>query len=263
MGNCCQLFCAEFRYPFFGLEEVNGTLDLDKTFRLNEHSNGLIKLLKFALFAWVTASFIHAWITRGYPAVFMAFLTHWTVSFQIAYLGSSFLLSLFGGPRWLVNFAWLQYSLAVVFGVGVVLVFWFTEYDTNNFVLDYWQVFAHGGSFLITFFDGYFINQTPMRLKHCLYIQLWATLFVAWSIIFTVAGIDNPFKDDDESQGLYKILDWEEDPSSAAIVSAVMIIVVLPVNDIIFWSITLCCRYYVEEKDGDNAEIDETTMLLH
>lgn len=255
MGNCCKLFCAEFRYPFFGLEELNGTLDLDKTFRLNESSNVFIKLLKFVLFAWVTASFVYAWITRGYPAQFMFFLTHWTVLFQCVYLGLSFLSSLLGGPRWLVNFTWLQYSLAVVFGLIVVLMFWILEYDPVNFALHYWQFFAHGGSFLITFFDGYFINRTPMRLKHCLYLQLWGCIFVGWTILFTVAGFDNPFKDDDESQALYKILDWEENPTLAGIVSAVVILVALPLFGNLLWGVTLCCRYYVDE-DGDSPKVD-------
>mmetsp|Transcript_28270 Transcript_28270/g.41769 ORF Transcript_28270/g.41769 Transcript_28270/m.41769 type:complete len:278 (+) Transcript_28270:40-873(+) len=260
MGSCCSRYCADLRYSFFAVDEPGyGKIDLDKTFWLNDQSTWYITLIKLAIFLLITVSFIHAWITRGYepPIFFLAYLTHWTVVFQSVYFACSFLCTVW--PKtWLVNSAWLMYSLGINNGLIVFIIFWATEYNPDSYVLDYWQVSAHGIFFLLTFLDGMLINRTPIRVKHVLWTQLWGLLFVIWTIIFTVAGIDNPFKPDDESQALYNVLDWENNPGFAAGLSAILLLVGVPLIHSMFWTFSLCRRCYIEEEDnGGNVEMEQ------
>lgn len=151
-----------------------------------------------------------------------------------------------------------MYPLSVVNGFIVFLLFWLTEFDPVNFDLDYWQICAHGGIFLATFLEGFVINRIPIRNKHMFWVMLWGFLFIAWTLIFTVTGIDNPYKGDDESQALYKILDWETKPALAAGVAAGVVLVAIPVLHILFWTLLLCRRAYVTEgKDETNVEMEQ------
>lgn len=259
MRSCYSRFCADWRYSFFAVEEKPdyGTVDLDKSFCLNDSSSWYAKLIKLAIFLWATASFIYAWSIALVPSFFLAYLTNWTALFQIVYLGFSFLCTL--SPQdWIVKAAWLMYSLSVVNGFIVFVLYWATEYNPNSYTLTYWQIVAHGVIFLATFLDGFLINRTPIRMKHMFWVMLWGILFIIWTIIFTVAGIDNPDKDDDKSQALYNILDWETKPAMSAGVSVGVVFVAFPVVHTLFWTLLLCRRVYVtNEGDCGNVEIKQ------
>mmetsp|Transcript_10700 Transcript_10700/g.16396 ORF Transcript_10700/g.16396 Transcript_10700/m.16396 type:complete len:279 (+) Transcript_10700:137-973(+) len=258
MGGCCSRLCKDLRLPFFALEEEPyGTIDLDKSFCLNEHSTCFIKFLKLIIFGFVFGFYIHSFVTRPFPYFFMAYLTNWQVLFQVVYLFCSLCTTLFSNaPQWTVRSAWLMASLQLVFGLIVTSLFWTTEYNPD-YGIDFYTLNSHLTTFVLCLIETFLINRVPVRLKHTPFVMLWAALFVAWTIIFTVLGIDNPGKPDDVSQALYVILDWEEKPTMAAIVSVLVVFVGIPLVQLLFWALSLCRRCYVEEEESNDIALEQ------
>lgn len=69
--------------------------------------------------------------------------------------------------------------------------------------------------------------------------------------------MDNPLKDDDESNALYNILDWDESPLQAAIVSCVVVFLSFPLFTTFLWGLSLVGRRYVEKEQPPSYDFDE------
>jgi len=256
MGSSFSRMCKDLRLPFFALEEEPyGTIDLDKSFRLKENRTCIIKLLKLIISGFVLGFYIYYFVTAQFPYFWMAYLTNWQLLFQVVYLLFSLCTTVFSNaPQWTVRATWLMASLQLVFGLIVTILYWATEFNPETNRLDFYTLNSHLTTFVLCLIDAFAINRVPIRLKHGAFVMAWATIFIGWSLIFTALGIDNPEKADDESQALYIILDWEEKPTLAAIVSVLVVFVAIPLVQLLFWALSLCQRCYVdEEKTNDNA----------
>mmetsp|Transcript_11532 Transcript_11532/g.13209 ORF Transcript_11532/g.13209 Transcript_11532/m.13209 type:complete len:293 (+) Transcript_11532:206-1084(+) len=242
---CQGRFCAEFRLPFFGIVKPNGrTLDLDKSFSVKQHSSIWKKIAKIIILCILLATFVGQWVENEYPLFYMAYLTRWTLLYQIIYAMFSFFTTIYP-MQWMIKATWVLFSLAAVHGVIIVLLFWLTEYGPD-FPLTVYDIFTHGITFLCVVFDGFVVNRTPVDLKHFAVNSGFALLYITWSLIQGLVPIDNPWKEPDVSQSLYKVLDWDAEPVMSAIVGVMVVFVAVPVFHIIFWAISLPLQVYLD-----------------
>jgi len=241
---CEGRFCAELRLPFFGIVEPNGrTLDLDKSFSVNQHSSIWKKIVKFLFFSLVIATLIGEWVTNEYPAFYMAYLTRWTLMYHVVYTAFS-LLTTFYPVQWTIRATWLLFSLASVHGLIIALMFWLTEYD-ESYDLDFFNFSTHGGIAVCVVIDGFIVNKTPLRLKHIVINMGLAILYFIWSIIQGLAPVDNPYKETPpEPQSMYKLINWDTEPVMTIGVCAGVLFVLLPIFQLLFWAISLPFRTY-------------------
>ena len=149
--------------------------------------------------------------------------------------------------------------MASAAGATVAVLYWVFIYDyAKGTPPSYYTVMSHGIAFLVVLADGMIVNSIPLRLKHFIFTLCYGVLFITWSIIQAFAYIDNPEKtssDEDPTEALYSILDWIHTPTTAAIISVIANLLVLPLFSVLFWfiSITFCRKYVDEEGEGNNA----------
>lgn len=118
------------------------------------------------------------------------------------------------------------------------MLFWFTEYDPAK-GLTYFTVVSHAGTFAVALFEGFVVNAIPIRLLRGLVVMFFGVMFVVWTVIQNYY-VANPLKSDDEgTEALYNILDWGNSPTKAAIVSALVVFVAMPLFQTIFWGLSL------------------------
>jgi len=147
----------------------------------------------------------------------------------------------------MIKATWILFSLACVTGTIQVLLFWITEYD-EDFPLDIYDTFTHGGINVCVLIDGFIINRTPIRLKHVLLSMGMTLLFILWSVIQALAPVENPNKAPDENESMYKILDWQKVPGLSAGVSLGVLFVAVPILHTFFWAISIPLRTYTDDK---------------
>lgn len=266
--GCCQWFRKEFSsaVPWFhdGPDPNGKTIDLDRSFCIGEYSSWGLVLLKLALFGLEVATLVVGWTSYTHPHWFMSYVSHLTVLYSCVYVGLSLLSAFFREtPLWLVKATWVMYSVAAVQGIMVILLFWLTEYGPE-FTLTYFLIMAHGVTCMVVIFDGFVINRIPVRLKHCVFVVLFGALFVGWTIVQSLVPVDNPWKDGDESNALYKILDWDDSPLQAAIVGAGVVFVTFPLWTMVLWGLSLSGRRYLpdEKASQDHFAQEDIEMQM-
>eukprot|EP00339_Tiarina_fusa_P026769 CAMPEP_0117024264 /NCGR_PEP_ID=MMETSP0472-20121206/18036_1 /TAXON_ID=693140 ORGANISM="Tiarina fusus, Strain LIS" /NCGR_SAMPLE_ID=MMETSP0472 /ASSEMBLY_ACC=CAM_ASM_000603 /LENGTH=336 /DNA_ID=CAMNT_0004730643 /DNA_START=123 /DNA_END=1133 /DNA_ORIENTATION=- len=275
--GCCTRFAAELfccgrnSVSMFATQDPDGrVVDLGKSFHstttaatTTTSSRWLLLLLsKFILWGWTVSTYILGVVTYTYPHWFMAYISYWTLAYSVVYMTCSLAVVAFAKRsnqqqpqhrQWLLRATWVMYLVAATHGMMVVLLFWLTEYSGNP--VSYFLLMGHGGTFALVVLDGAVINRTPVRLKQYLFVLIFGSLFVGWSIVQAAVPIDNPFRDDEGSQYLYNILDWQDKPAESAIVAAMVLFVAMPVFSILFWGISLWGRRYVVDGDGDDDAV--------
>ena len=263
-GWLCMEICG---LPMFSLKDPNGKqLDLERCFKFGHiYSAWYISLAKFVLLGICVATYVYGFLEYQYRHWFMSYVSYWTLLETCIYLVFSFGLSLMKQPyMWIINVTWVMLLVVIVKGIVVVLLFWGTEYDWSAGVPPtLFKVASHGISWACAIVDGMIINKTPIRLKHYYFVLAFTLLFLIWTIIQGMIPIDNPWTDDeDNTERLYNILDWQNEPVQATIVSVLVCFVALPLFTTIFWSFSLCYRKYINDPDriGNNKDSNEPVM---
>ena len=249
--SCCQRWAAEWKCPWFGLEEPHDptkTINIVSTFR---PSSMVVAVIKVLLWAFGIGCLVELLVSIDSPKVFwLAYLSYWSFLVAILYLTLSCLwIVLIPRPdSLLLKVTWVMYSLAASAQILVTLLFWALDYDPDNEVR-FGTVTAHGLIMLVVFVDGAVINRVPVRAKHFLVFSIYEDLFVLWSILHAVSGIGNPYLDDEtDDDALYGVLNWNKNVFLASILSIVVVVVVSPILFLIVWSISAygagkCCRF--------------------
>lgn len=284
-SSCCAWLRAEIAChcctglpttTWFGLVDApNGqTIDLQASFQCKASRKVLV--YKGMVWAWIVASLAYGWQDSPYAYFFPAYVTIWTYFYSTIYLTLSLLVSLVVSPtsttttaNWIIKATWVMYLVAALHNCLVVPLFWATEYDPATYTLNYFVVFSHAGSFVLTLVDGLWVNKIPVRVAHYVFAMGFALLFVAWSLIQGLVPVDNPstINDDDDSDVLYGILDWK-DPTSAAILCVLIVFVFFPLLTLALWGLSLWGRRYVattatptattDKKDGGQGKGEES-----
>jgi hypothetical protein len=250
--GCCGRFCGEFSLEFFGEKDANGrTLDLVASFCTERTI--VASLVKFVIWGIVLYTYVVGWL-RSRPDLdfYLAYLTNWSLTYAAIYMTLSLLNTWCCNVLSILRATWIMYSVASVHQVAVTLLFWLVEYDPDKNVIDYYTVMAHGGVAVLVLFEGILVNRVPVRLKHYLFNFVLASLYLGWTIIQTLVLRYNPNAgDDDDDVAIYDVIRWKNNPTQAGIVAALVLFVFLPIDQLLIWGISLCCRRYKpEDNDG-------------
>ena len=239
-------------FGWFSLQDApNKTLDIAASF--GPTSLGA-RFYKVVYMVWMISTLIGKWYRqRDTPWFFLAYLTHWalilaTLWSMLSLFNSFWLLPQPASPNESVSIrtkiSWLLYPMAANMSAIVTVLFWTVEFDYSGAAPSYWQLMTHGGSCLLTWFEGLAVNRIPMRWKHVLPIMGLGAVYIAWTIIHQLATeIGNPRRSDTDPETnddlIYGVLDFKENTGFSVILVVVVVFVVIPLLHWSLWALSL------------------------
>ena len=241
-----KFFCIELspHFDWFGLTDANGKeIDLRRSFCATRHwITVFIRLCFLGLAMSDMAVGFHQTQHKGF---FMAYLSNWSLTYASLYLLLSFAITICeNSSRLIFNLTWGLFSIATVHEIAVIILFWTQEYNPRTYKIDYYIIMTHGIVGFVVLVEGLIINRVPVRLKHCFLVLAFAVLFVVWDLLQNLVFHVNPYHDDDDD-ALYDSLRWQKDPKAAGILTAIVLVVVIPVVQIVVWLLSFWNRRYI------------------
>jgi hypothetical protein len=127
---------------------------------------------------------------------------------------------------WYCRAAWILQGIALPASFLIFVLYWGLVYDGTLYPISPW---THGVNFVLMVLDQAISNQ-PMYLAHGLLFMVYAFLYVVWSYVHFASGLKNCSND----RYIYASLNWKYAGSTAKL-AAVILFVVAPFFNIVFW----------------------------
>ena len=273
--GCCSLLRAEFGLSLFSIQETNDkTIDLQRTFSPSPKWG--VCLVKIFLTGWALQVLIGDLLsyhgdtkTRSF---WMAYLTHWALTFAEFYLVLS-LLRQFLTPdpnntlSWFTKLLWGLYVTAMTLQESVTLLYWLVEYDPSLESVKYYGFMKHGGIMIICLVEGLIVNRVPLRIKQLIFPFTIAVLYLIWTLIHDfLLRVGNPSVNntDGDDDAIYKSLSWKNRPRTALISSILIIIFLVPILFLSTYLLSIKRRRYVQDEASEQqftaGDIDEEDL---
>ena len=187
---------------------------------------------------------------RNMTRFWLIYFTHWTLLFEVVYLGCALYTtaalripaleriagtlpptpgSSAGMPRHVKATCVLR---AVVLPASflVFALYWLLVFPYRPSSVGALSVFVHGVNFLVMLLDGW-LSRQPHLISHVVYFLAYVVLYVCWTIIHAVANI----KREDEKEYIYAALDWRHKTLEAAIYMVAVVTIAVPLVHLFFW----------------------------
>lgn len=266
MGNCCTFLKDELNpcQDYFSSTDPNGkTLDIEESFGPSSVYAILAKLALagFTIFTWVSM-----FLASDYRDFWFAYLTVWTLCFQIVYHVFSLWNSLVPPPgiNRRVKMQWFFFNFVAHLDIVVAMLWWGTVYDPDD-NLTFNLVAPHAATAVIILVEGLIVNRIPVRFYHWwLAVLPIDIIYSVWTGLHAVFDVGNPNENDNDhdtnDDALYSAVDWKEDALGTAIFIAIVIFVVGPIVQLLLFVLSLfspCCRVsrrYLEDNSLDDAD---------
>lgn len=276
--GCGERINTELRHPPFSAEEpvTNGAvLHGPNTFGPNGR---WFLFTKTVLVIWTITVMVDGILSTpssskndgsiAIPHVFYwAYLTHWTLTMSLFYLVTSWYHTLhsttssnlslqiqrpFGHDSandtksltWFHKLTWMLFVIAAPGEIVVALGYWGLEWDgTAESALVYSNVMVHGVIVAVVLVDGFVLNRIPLRLTHAMFLLLYLSAYLVWTVVYETLDIDNPWTTDDDGNmyddHLYRALQWQDDLLGTMIAAAQLLFVAVPVAFTVVWGLSL------------------------
>ena len=221
--GCCSLLRAEFGLSLFSIQDTNDkTIDLQRTFSPSPKWG--VCLVKIFLTGWALQVLIGDLLsyhgdtkTRSF---WMAYLTHWALTFAEFYLVLSLLRQcITPDPNntlsWFTKLLWGLYATAMTLQESVTILYWVLEYDPSVEKVTYYKFMKHGGIMIICLVEGLIVNRVPLRIKQLIFPFTIAVLYLIWTLIHDfLLHVGNPSinNTDGDDDAIYKSLSWKNRP---------------------------------------------------
>lgn len=112
--GCCRRFCAETSMGFAQPEDADGRmLDFERSFCYKSSAEQWQVVAKVILWLITVLTLVVGWTTEEHPGFYLAYLTHWSLTYALVYQTLSLLLSVLNTPPTrLLDVTWVFYSVA-------------------------------------------------------------------------------------------------------------------------------------------------------
>ena len=213
---------------------------------------------------------------RDLRVFWLAYLTHWALTFAILYLLLSFLNSFISVTQppplqtqvgFRVKLTWILFTIACNLQIVVTVAYWFVIYDGTT--MSSYSILSHGVVAVMVLIDGFIINTIPVRLRHWIeFVFPIGLLYLIWSFVHYKLSIGNPdYYDEDPDTNddlIYGVLNWGEEPqpTQALIVSAMILFVLSPLSQILMWFISNFRRRYVKDPPTTSSGTSSSTNYV-
>ena len=263
-SGCCGRFKTEFmKSEWFTEKDTNGkTLLWSETF-CTTRPNHVVGMLKVFLFVFTVSVYFHGVILSTDPLFFLAYLTNWSLTYALVYQCLSMFNTWVFDSLMIMKMTWVMFEVAAVHEIVTTVCFWTVEYNSSLYQMNYYTAMAHGGVMIAILVEGLLVNRTPIRIKHVLFVQGFALLYLIWTLIQNLVIEKNPYSEDDDV-ALYDALAWKKNTKNAAIFATLIMFVFIPLIHLVLWGVSLCGRRYLEDQvDDKELQPQKTTNQQH
>jgi len=182
------------------------------------------------------------------------YLTHWALFVQVVYLNLAVACTWILRPKGsaispaegaseasgpdgempvYVKVLWGLQGVIVPGSFVVFVLYWALVFSGTVYFI---SVLVHGVNFIVQMAD-FLASQQPYLLLHGVYFLGFAVLYLLWSAIHYGTGWGNG----EGERYVYSSLDWSS-PGSAAVLSVLILLVVVPGFSLLFWFLSYLCR---------------------
>lgn len=256
-SGCCSTICGEINSPMFDIaEQTNANIDdksplandddddksnasrLDVVAMLSPTPRLPILSAKVFMLAWIVSTMALSIKNSTHHSFWLAYLTHWGITFTAAYMLMSVISFVYlakrppenqGGVGLLVKITWALCATAIPMELMITILFWILEFDGT---VRYVSVMVHGGAAILIMIDAFILSRIPLRMKQFILSELFAILYILWTVVHAYSGLGNPYVDTDEDKtddAIYSTLAWKNNTTTAAIVSLGVVFIANPV----------------------------------
>lgn len=247
----CQRFRFELSADFFSLEEPNGKyIDVANSFAPDSPRYHHVLLLRAGILVISIISLALSLDRAGENRfIWLGKLSNLGLVIAIAYQITACIVTF--RRKYLtqpnadfhdelsipMKIMWFLYVWSVPNELIITLLFWTLDYpvkEDKNIRFD--TITVHGIIALLLLIDGNLIARIPLRIKHFKVMEIYAILYLIWSVIHAFSGIGNG---NSEGDLLYDVLDWKDKPIATLIISSIIVGVVIPVVFMLAWLLSL------------------------
>ena len=202
--------------------------------------NGVI-LPKIIFWLLTLLTTIWSWAIADTPSFFLAYLSHWILIYAVIYHSLSLGFSLSKEenlpPEWLFKLAWFMFTNTGTDKIIMIIMFWLLGFnELNGFSFPYYMV--HGGVAILMLFQGFFIDQIPVRLRHYPGIAALGVLYLLWTMFHSFVLFENP-DNPDYNGGVYADSTWRDGFIIPTVLSIGIIFVLGPFSFMILWLVSI------------------------
>lgn len=185
--------------------------------------------------------------------IYLGYATRQGLIFSIAYQIAAFILTLhrpcltqpypdsqdmLSKP---VKAVWFLYALSVPLEILITLLYWTLDYDKDSKIW-YSTIYCHGIIAIMLLVDGNLIARIPLRIKQMLFVEIYALLYMIWSLIHSMSGIGNGNREGDL---IYDVMDWEDKTIMTIIIALIVLLVVTPLCFMLAWVLSIVGKGFV------------------
>ena len=168
------------------------------------------------------------------------------------------------GTFWYQNVYWVLYSVTIPLTLFAVIGYWGLVYDPVTEPITYANLNKHLINGILVVVD-LFVTAIPIRVLHVIYPITYAGIWIIFSGIYYVAGGTDIYG----NRYIYKVLNYEMNPASAAGLAILVLLVAIPVLYLCVFGLYLlregllylvkrtCCGFIA----GGHTENEEIQMI--
>ncbi len=146
---------------------------------------------------------------------------------------------------WYQMFHWATFTIFSEIAFGIVALFWTVLYTGGS--IDGVSANTHLVNGLVSIVDVFFFG-VPVGLLHVIYPFFFCSAYASFSGIYWAANGTNPGNE----RYIYPVLDYETQPTSAAILVILACVVLVPLVHLVFYALHLARFWLVYTVYGRN-----------
>ena len=132
--------------------------------------------------------------------------------------------------KWYDYIQWLLFTISIDLAFSIVVLYWALIYRSDHPV-SHWDISLHLLNGVFAFFEVW-VTRTPVRLYHFIYIMMAGTAYISFTGIYYAAG----GRGAQNTSYIYPVIDYENEPATAAVVSCMVAFVFLPLVQLFFYA---------------------------